>query len=118
MLLHDRHAYHHIAVAMNLVWARFCGAEFVMRPNPSQSVPDPASEKRVEWGGSSVGWLGLIIFPIAAVFYLIALPFFLVLWLLEFVLPRHPDEIVLDEPAEEPEVQYPRQRRQQYKLGA
>jgi hypothetical protein len=50
-------------------------------------------------------WLGLIIFPIAVVCYLIALPFFVVLWLLEFVLPRHPDVPAWDESDEEPEMQ-------------
>lgn len=55
----------------------------------------------------TIGCFGLILFPIAIVAYLIALPFVGVLWLLEFFLPRHPWEIQPDEPTPEPPVEIP-----------
>jgi len=55
----------------------------------------------------TIGCFGLILFPIAIVLYLIALPFVGALWVLEFFLPRHPWEMPIDDPTPEPPVQIP-----------
>ena len=55
----------------------------------------------------TIGCFGLILFPIAIVLYLIALPFVGALWVLEFFLPRHPWEMPIDEPTLEAPVEIP-----------
>ena len=84
-----------------------------MRQNSKQAHTAFGSRGR---GFSPLGWLGMLIFPIAAFFYLIALPFFGVLWLLEFFLPKHPDEAVMEDLPEEPQVQFPQHGGQEFKL--
>ena len=55
----------------------------------------------------TIGCFGLILFPIAIVAYLIALPFVGALWILEFFLPPHPWEMEPPEPKPEPPAEIP-----------
>jgi hypothetical protein len=83
---------------------------------PSYKPHNSLLAARQERGKSPLGWLGLLLFPVAALFYLIALPFFVVLWVLEFFLPRHPDEPAPQELPEDPQVEFPGHGAQEFKL--
>lgn len=52
----------------------------------------PASEASSPSKLPQLGWAGLLLLLLAITVYLIALPFFALFWLIEWILPLHPAE--------------------------
>lgn len=60
-----------------------------MQDVEQHTLPDTHTEFRP--GGFSFNWFGLILIPFAFVVYLIAMPFFVLFWAIEWFLPLQPD---------------------------
>lgn len=52
----------------------------------------PASEASSPPRLPQLGWVGLLLLPLGIAVYLLALPFFALFWLIEWILPLHPAE--------------------------